>query len=30
LDWQIRTPSPTGVERFEKRSRTNQNQEKVT
>src|SRR5208282_1162368 len=31
LDWQIRTPSPTGVERFEKRSRRNQiKQERMT
>src|SRR5258706_11705084 len=31
LDWEIRAPSPSGVERFEKGSRTKQNQqERVT
>ncbi len=30
LDWQIRTPSPSGVERFEKGSRRKQKQERIT
>src|SRR5439155_7836741 len=30
LDWQIRTPSPPGVERFEEWSRRKQKQERIT